>query len=110
MKMNHEQLAYVLGFVRAKKLDKCPICGHNKMQLDNDILEVDGFDPNKGMELRIGEIQKLRRPIIQVFCESCGYLMLFSAVVIGLFTPVKIEDIKENEEQKNNQEIKPIIN
>ena len=56
----------------------CPVCDNNQWGLGGEIAEIRTF--HGGAVLGAGGVY----PLISVNCETCGYTMLFNALVVGL--------------------------
>lgn len=76
----------------------CPFSGHTDWSMAEYIVEVRPF-------LRGGlDLEKGAYPGVLVACEGCGYMVMFSAVRLGLVSEVEEEEAKEAEPQEDETE------
>ena len=58
----------------------CPICGNAHWGIGEELVEVRDYRYGQRLNLE-GEVAY---PLVLVYCETCGYTMLFSAIRVGL--------------------------
>jgi predicted nucleic-acid-binding Zn-ribbon protein len=80
MNLNPDQLNIFLAWLNAKVDPRCPACGKNHWSVGNVIAShvlVEGkIDLEGPMSVS---------PMVQVICENCAYVRLFSATKLGLW-------------------------
>ena len=62
----------------------CPICGNSHWGTNEDLVEVRNFH---NAHRQIGEEESVC-PLVLIYCETCSYTMLFSAIMLGLVEKV----------------------
>ncbi len=62
----------------------CPICGNTHWGIGAELVEV--RDYRYGQRFNLDD--EIAYPLVLVFCETCSYTMLFSAIMLGLVEKV----------------------
>ena len=76
----------------------CPICGNTHWGINEDIVEVGNYRLAQRFNL---DGETICPPLL-IYCETCSYTMLFSAVMLGL-----VEEVDQGlEDQPNGSEIR----
>ena len=111
--LNPEQIGIVTGWMKAKNIFTCQVCKIGVFQVEPEVLELKCIDPNEGKSLVIGGIPETKIPVIGIICSHCGVFLQISAVRLGFFPPLGVENQKENKPEENQdqkQEQKLTIN
>lgn len=79
MPLTSDQIEQVNKFLRTKLMrDICPTCHVIGHWVTGDIIAGVPFSSG---EIKVGDIAM---PMLQVYCENCGRILLFNARIIGL--------------------------
>jgi predicted nucleic-acid-binding Zn-ribbon protein len=81
MPLDSNQLQVFLSWLNAKVDPRCPACGKNHWSVGDIII------PNAlvGGKVDLGCPTISVSPMVQVICENCAYVRLFSAAHVGIW-------------------------